>query len=180
MIGASTTDNAGTGRFPLDFISHSPEQTRRVGGRLGQHARAGDVFLLSGPFGAGKTLFTHGLAAGLGIAERVTSPSFTLINEYAGQDAAGLPFRLYHVDLYRLETPAEIASVGLEGIFDDAGGICAVEWPDRLGDYGVLDHLLIVLRPVSETKRRLTFLPRGPRYEALLRMVKAEAFGVER
>lgn len=180
MIGASTTDNAGTGRFPLDFISHSPEQTRRVGGRLGQHARAGDVFLLSGPFGAGKTLFTQGLAAGLGITERVSSPSFTLINEYAGRDAAGLSLRLYHVDLYRLETPAEIASVGLEGIFDDPGGICAIEWPDRLGEYGALDHLLILLGPVSETKRRLALSPRGPRYEELLSMVKAEAFGVER
>lgn len=162
----------------LDFISHSPEQTRRVGVRLGRHARPGDCFLLSGPFGAGKTLLTQGIAAGLEIADRVTSPSFTLVNEYAGRTAGGAAVRLYHVDLYRLETEAEVRSVGLDDLLDDPEGIAAVEWPDRLGGRGARDHLLIVLSPVSETKRRLTLTPAGARYAALLAEIRAEAFGV--
>jgi tRNA threonylcarbamoyladenosine biosynthesis protein TsaE len=164
----------------LDFISHSPDQTRRIGWRLGQHARAQDLFLLSGPFGAGKTLLTQGLAAGLGIADRVTSPSFTLVNEYSGRTAAGLPIRLYHVDLYRLETAAEVESVGLDELFADPDGVCVIEWPDRLGAAAPPDYLLITLTPVSEMKRRLTLTPTGERQAALLAELRAEAFGVGR
>ena len=173
QVGAGMTRGAA-----LDFISHSPDQTRRLGWRLGQHARVGDLFLLSGTFGAGKTALTQGLAAGLGVAERVTSPSFALVNEHDGRDAAGVPLRLYHIDLYRLETEAEVASVGLEDMLDDPGGICAIEWPDRLGDRRAREHLLILLEPVSETKRRLAFLPSGARYAELLTAIRAEAFGV--
>ena len=164
----------------LDFISHSPEQTRRIGWRIGQYARARDLFLLSGPFGAGKTLLTQGLAAGLGIAERVTSPSFTLVNEYGGHTAAGEPIRLYHVDLYRLETEAEVDSVGLDELFADPEGVCAIEWPDRLGAAVPQEYLLIALTPVSEMKRRLTLTPSGERQAALLAELRAEAFGVGR
>lgn len=164
----------------LDFISHSPEQTRRVGRRLGQHARGGDLFLLSGTFGAGKTLLTQGLAAGLGVAEQVHSPSFTLINEHEGRDAAGRPVRLYHVDLYRLETAADVASVGLDECLADPAGICAIEWPERLTPPLADEALLIALAPVSETKRRLRLTPYGARPAALLGEIKAEAFGVDR
>ena len=162
----------------LDFISHSPEQTRRVGRRLGQHARGGDLFLLSGTFGAGKTLLTQGLAAGLGVVERVTSPSFTLINEHEGRDAAGARVRLYHVDLYRLEGVAEVASIGLDAVLDDPDGVCVVEWPERLDLTPAIEHLLIALHPVSETKRRLTLTPYGAHPAALLGALKAEAFRV--
>lgn len=171
--------HAAVGRgATLDYISHSAEQTRRLGWRLGQHARAGDLFLLSGTFGAGKTALTQGLAAGLGVVERVTSPSFALVNEHEARDAAGQPLRLYHVDLYRLETEDEVASVGLEDLLDDPEGICAIEWPDRLGARATRDHLLIVLEPVSDTKRRLALSPHGARYDELLAAIRAEAFGV--
>ncbi len=164
----------------LDFISHSPEQTWRVGRRLGQHARAGDLFLLSGDLGAGKTLLTQGLAAGLGVAEAVTSPSFTLINEHAGRDGIGRPVRLYHIDLYRLEGEAEVASVGLDDPLDDPEGICVIEWPERLAALAPVEHLLVRFGPLSETKRRLTLAPHGARPAALLDEVRAEAFGVHR
>lgn len=163
----------------LDFISHSTEQTHRVGRRLGQHARAGDLFLLSGTFGAGKTLLAQGLALGLGVADRVTSPSFTLVHEYAGRGADGARVRFYHVDLYRLERPGDVASIGLDEYLDDPEGICAIEWPERLAPTPALDHLLVTIGPVSETKRRLALAPHGPRYTALLSALKAEAFGVE-
>ena len=170
----ATTERGAT----LDYISHSLEQTRRLGWRLGQHAQSGDLFLLSGTFGAGKTALTQGLAAGLGVAERVTSPSFALVNEHDARDAAGHPLRLYHIDLYRLETEEEVASVGLEDLLDDPDGICAIEWPDRLGARATRDHLLIVLEPVSDTKRRVALSPFGARYEELLTAIRAEAFGV--
>ena len=171
---------AGPGaRAPgLDFISHSPEQTWRVGRRLGQHARAGDLFLLAGAFGAGKTLLTQGLATGLGVSGPVTSPSFTLVNEHAGRDADGRPVRLYHIDLYRLEGAGEVASVGLDEPLDDPEGVCVIEWPERLGALAALEHLLVRFLPVSETKRRLTLTPHGARPAALLGELKAEAFGV--
>jgi len=176
---AGSGANAGPQRgATLDFISHSPEQTRRLGWRLGQHARAGDLFLLSGTFGAGKTALTQGLAAGLGVTERVTSPSFALVNEHEGRDGAGTPLRLYHIDLYRLETAAEVATVGLEDMLDDPAGICAIEWPDRLGELAPQEHLLIMLEPVSDTKRGLSLVASGARHTALLTAIRAEAFGV--
>jgi tRNA threonylcarbamoyladenosine biosynthesis protein TsaE len=163
----------------LDFISHSPEQTWRVGRRLGQRLHASDLVLLSGTFGAGKTLLTQGLASGLAVEERVTSPSFALVNEYDGRDAGGRPVRLYHVDLYRLDDPAKVETIGLEEYLGAPEGISVVEWPEHLGDVEGLDRLLIEFEPVSETKRRLRFTPHGERYAALLGALKAEAFGVD-
>lgn len=162
----------------LDFISHSPDQTRRIGRRLGQLARAGDVALLSGDFGAGKTLLTQGIAWGLGADRTVTSPSFTLVNEYqlTGNDRK---HRLYHVDLYRLESVTEIESLGLEVYLDDPDAVTVIEWPERLPAGSVADHLLVRIGVVSDTKRRMRFIPCGPRYQNLLAAVKAEAFGVE-
>ncbi|HET8632246.1 MAG TPA: tRNA (adenosine(37)-N6)-threonylcarbamoyltransferase complex ATPase subunit type 1 TsaE [Thermomicrobiales bacterium] len=171
---------AGARPLPaLDFISHSPEQTVRVGRRLGQHALGGDVFFLSGTFGAGKTVLTRGLAHGLGVAGGVTSPSFTLINEYDGRDAAGRPVTLYHVDLYRLDGDDAVASLGLDDYLGAPDAICVIEWPEHLPDAAGVDRLAVALGVVSETKRRLTFTPRGGRYLDLVGAIKAEAFGVE-
>src|SRR5919199_2586881 len=157
----------------LDFISHSPEQTWRVGRRLGQRLHAGELVLLSGTFGAGKTLLTQGLASGLAVEERVTSPSFTLVSEYDGRDTGGRPVRLYHVDLYRLDDPAKVETLGLEDYLAAPDGICVVEWPEHLGDAEGLARLLVTMELVSETKRRLSFTPYGERYVSLLGELKA-------
>jgi tRNA threonylcarbamoyladenosine biosynthesis protein TsaE len=159
----------------LDFVSHSAGQTRRLGVRLGRLLQAGDVLLLAGEYGAGKTTFIQGLAEGLGVAGPVTSPSFTLIWEYCATSEHGeLPF--YHIDLYRLRTPEEALALGLEEYLDGAG-VCAVEWADRFPEIMPVANLLIELAFLSDTKRVVRLTPAGPHYELLVEHFKQNAFG---
>ena len=110
-----------------DIITNSPEETFAFARRLGKELAGGEVFLLKGDLGAGKTVFAKGLAAGLGIApSEVTSPSFTLVNEYAGR------LRLYHIDLYRLDIGVH-DELGLNEILDDRQAVVVIEWAERLG-----------------------------------------------
>jgi len=132
---------------------------------------AGDVILLEGGLGAGKTVLAQGIAQGLGVEDPVTSPTFTLIHEYAGR----LP--LYHVDLYRLAGDADAAAIGLEEyIYGD--GVTVVEWPDRAGGLLPDDHLTVLLSPIAETKRALRLTPLGQRYTRLVTRFKREVFGL--
>ena len=110
------------------LISHSPAATEALGERLGGAAQRGAVIALSGDLGAGKTQFVKGLSRGLGSPARVHSPTFTLVNEYAGGR-----LRLFHLDLYRLETPAQILSAGIEE-FLSPDGVAVIEWAERLED----------------------------------------------
>ena len=107
------------------FISHSPAETESLGESFGRAAKHGLVIALSGELGAGKTQLVKGLARGLGITARVHSPTFTLVNEYAGGR-----LRLFHLDLYRLESSAQILSAGLEE-FLQPDGVAVVEWAER-------------------------------------------------
>src|SRR3989304_2198922 len=109
---------------PVEIISYSPGQTRRIGARLGKLAASGDVVLLVGALGTGKTCFTQGVAQGLGINEYTSSPSFVLVREYRGR----LP--LYHIDLYRLERIEEIDQLGLDDYLY-GNGVCVGEWAER-------------------------------------------------
>lgn len=109
------------------FTSHSAAETEALGESWGRQAQRGWIFALSGDLGAGKTALVRGLARGLGFAGRVHSPTFTLVNEYLG---GRLP--LFHLDLYRLETPAALAGAGLED-FLPGDGVTVVEWAERLG-----------------------------------------------
>ena len=110
------------------LISHSPAATEALGERLGGAAQRGAVIALSGDLGAGKTQFVKGLSRGLGSPARVHSPTFTLVNEYGGGR-----LRLFHLDLYRLETPAQILSAGIEE-FLSPDGVAVIEWAERLED----------------------------------------------
>ena len=110
------------------FISHSPAETESFGEQLGRAARRGLVIALTGDLGAGKTQLVKGIARGLGIAARVHSPTFTLVNEYGGGR-----LKLFHLDLYRLETRAQILSAGMEE-FLDPDGVAVVEWAERIAD----------------------------------------------
>ena len=130
----------------LDIISHSSSQTQRLGTRLGELLHGGELLLLDGQLGTGKTTFTQGLAQGLGISENVNSPTFTLLKEYRGQPRDGTRPRvgpaLYHFDLYRLDNPEEILDLGFEDYFYSSG-VCVVEWADKADLFWPTDHLRI-------------------------------------
>ncbi len=159
----------------LDFVSHSPAQTKRFGVRLGGLLRAGDVVCLEGSLGTGKTCLTQGIGRGLGIDEPITSPTFTLIAEY--RPPAPAP-PLYHVDLYRLgEAVDEALAVGLAD-YVTGDGICVVEWADRVRDVLPAERLWITLRHVDQSKRGLWMRATGARYDELLARFRQSAFGI--
>lgn len=158
----------------LDFISHSAAQTSRIGQRLGELLHLGDVVLLLGEFGAGKTHFAKGVAQGLGSSDLVNSPSFVLINEYrSGERHRRAP--IYHIDLYRIESQAELAGIGLDDALS-GDGFCLIEWAERAQGWLPADHLAVSFQHLSDTKRVLRFVPHGRRYEELVAAFKKTAF----
>ena len=110
----------------MEFVTNSERETEELGARLAGRLGPGAVIAFTGDLGAGKTAFTRGLARGLGIADRVTSPTFTIVNEYEG---GGLP--LFHFDMYRLEDAGDLFDIGWEDYLDREG-VCAVEWSERV------------------------------------------------
>ena len=135
------------------FISHSPAETESLGERWGRAAQPGLVIGLSGDLGAGKTQFVKGLARGLGIPARVHSPTFTLVNEYGGGR-----LRLFHLDLYRLETRGQMVSAGLEE-FLQPDGVTVIEWAERIADCGlrIADWRQVQIEIVGEMERRIIY-----------------------
>ena len=133
----------------LRLTSTAPEQTRRLGVALGRAARPGDLLLLDGPFGAGKTVLVQGLAAGLDVVGYVTSPSFIMINEHAGR------LRLVHVDLYRIER--QLDDETLAELEEQLGGdaVSAVEWPAHLPPDLRIGATLVRLSPLDDTTRQI-------------------------
>lgn len=154
----------------LDFISHSEEQTRRLGMRLGQLLSGGEVIGLQGDLGTGKTRWVQGIGAGLGVTGTIASPTFNLINEHKGR------LTLYHVDLYRVSGLAEAWELGLEEYLYGRG-VCCIEWAERAGAMLPPERLWISLRYVDEAKRRVTMRGEGDRYDTLLESFKKSAFG---
>jgi tRNA threonylcarbamoyladenosine biosynthesis protein TsaE len=137
----------------------SADETRAFGERLAALLRSGDVVLLRGDLGAGKTTLTQGIAKGLGIADYVQSPTFILVAEYDGRAADGTPLRLYHLDLYRLEGSGDLESIGFEDYLAPVDGVSVVEWPERASDELPEEHLLVRLEPLDGDRRRLSLLP---------------------
>ena len=135
------------------FISHSPAETGSLGEKFGRAAERGLVIALSGDLGAGKTQFVKGLARGLGISARVHSPTFTLVNEYGGGR-----LKLFHLDLYRLETPAQILSAGIEE-FLAPDGVSVIEWAERIYDlrFTIYDLKKVQIEIVGESERKIIF-----------------------
>jgi tRNA threonylcarbamoyladenosine biosynthesis protein TsaE len=149
-------------RPSLDLVSNSTEQTREIGARLGRRLRAGDIVLLHGDLGAGKTTLAQGIARGLGVVDPVQSPTFTLVNEHeAGIDrkTPERPARLYHLDLYRLAGDDDLDSFGFDGYLAPADGVSLVEWPERAAARLPDAYLLVRLEYLGEGKRRLAIEP---------------------
>jgi tRNA threonylcarbamoyladenosine biosynthesis protein TsaE len=149
----------------LEIITRSPEETQKIGRRLGELALAGDVFLLVGGLGAGKTCLTQGIAWGLGIQEYAASPSFVVIRELYGR----LP--LYHIDFYRLDHLEEIAELGLDDYLYGKG-VSVVEWAEKGLSLLPEEHLLIEISYLSDSERSLKFKPGGKRYRQIVSQLK--------
>jgi len=157
----------------LDIVSHSAEQTQRLGSRFGALLLPGDVICLSGDMGAGKTMFSIGIGRGWGAITPITSPTFTLIHEHRRQPDGN---RLFHVDCYRLHNAEEAEQIGLDDILDGRGPVI-VEWPEHIEAVLPDERLWVELRILEPTRRNFIFNASGPRYEQLLEDFKKAVFG---
>jgi tRNA threonylcarbamoyladenosine biosynthesis protein TsaE len=133
----------------MQFTTNSPTQTEEIGAALGKIIEPGTVIAYRGDLGAGKTAFTRGLAKGLGCTEIVTSPTYTIVNEYLG---GRIP--LFHFDMYRLRSSDDLFDIGWEDYLD-RGGVCAVEWSENVDD-AMEDALYITIEKLGEDARQIT------------------------
>ena len=133
----------------MEFITHSPLETEAVGEALAQHLQPGTVLAYEGDLGAGKTAFTRGLARGLGAAEPVTSPTYTIVNEYL---SGKMP--LFHFDMYRLTCADDLWDIGWEDYLE-RGGVCAVEWSENVAA-AMEGAIRIRIEKLGEDTRRIT------------------------
>ncbi|MGH2561228.1 MAG: tRNA (adenosine(37)-N6)-threonylcarbamoyltransferase complex ATPase subunit type 1 TsaE, partial [Thermomicrobiales bacterium] len=131
---------------PVVVVSQGPDETREIGERLGRLLQRGDVVLLHGDLGSGKTTLTQGIARGLGIHDYVQSPTFTLVAEHEGRGADAAPVRLYHLDLYRLADELELESFGFDQYLAPVDGVTVIEWPERAGDWLPDRYILVRLQ----------------------------------
>ena len=133
----------------MTYETNSPEETERVGAALGRIVRPGTVIAYRGGLGAGKTAFTRGLARGLGYTDIVTSPTYTIVNEYLG---GRLP--LFHFDMYRLSSPDDLWDIGWEDYLDRRG-VCCVEWSENVAD-ALENPLTVSIEKLGDSARRIT------------------------
>ncbi len=160
-------------RNTFEFFSHSPEQTRRVGMRLGALLQPGQVVLLEGNLGSGKTTLVQGIAQGWGSPNPVSSPTYVIVNDYRRADGK----HLYHADAYRL-TPGnalDTAILDLDFVLKD--GTLVLEWAERVQDGLPNEFLRVVLSWMSEEQRHLVFTPQGKQYETMLKKLQQSLFG---
>ena len=133
----------------MEFVTNSPVETENVGEKLGSILPAGTVIAYRGDLGAGKTAFTRGLARGLGANEPVTSPTYTIVNEYL---TGRMP--LFHFDMYRLRSADDLFDIGWEDYLE-RGGICAVEWSENVAD-ALENPIIVTIEKLGEDTRRIT------------------------
>lgn len=141
----------------MQFLSHSTQETEAIGEELAQKLRGGDVLAFTGSLGMGKTAFTRGLARGLGCRGRVTSPTFTIVNEYEGRTP------LFHFDMYRLGSSDELFDIGWDDYLA-RGGVCAVEWSERVFDALPEDTIFVDIARTDEHEDWRTITVTGGRF----------------
>lgn len=156
----------------LDFVSKSPEQTRRIGIRLGGLLQPGDLICLQGDLGAGKTTLVQGMAQGWGALDSVSSPTFVLVNVYRRADET----QFFHMDAYRLDSASEGEQLDLDTMLDS--GPLLIEWADRIQTILPAERLWVSLEHVNEEHRQMRFAAIGKRYDALLSDLRQSMFGV--
>jgi tRNA threonylcarbamoyladenosine biosynthesis protein TsaE len=151
-------------RFTFETTTHSVEETRAFGERVGRHITAGTTIALTGDLGSGKTAFVQGIARGLHVPAKyyITSPTFTLINEYPGR------LRLHHVDLYRIGDPIEIEEIGLNEILD-SDDVAVIEWAERLGAVLPAQHIRVHLEMTNDQRRHMIITAAGSDAVAMLK-----------
>ncbi len=154
----------------VDFTSSSPAQTQRIGSRLGELLRPGDLICLHGDLGTGKTTLVQGMARGWGSARAARSPTFVLVHEYKRADGKVL----YHLDAFRLK-PGEGPGLEIDSALE--GGAMVVEWPERIGEMLERDRVHVEMRWIDDTRRNLRFEGKGARPEEILRDFRKLAFG---
>ena len=154
--------------FSAGILTDGPDQTQEVGRVIGEQAQSGDILLLTGPLGAGKTCLTQGIASGLGVSGYVRSPTFVLTTRYQGR------LTLHHMDLYRIDGPEEAWDLGLdEQLFD--GGICIVEWAERAAEIFPPESMWMELDHVDfGDQRSISFIEWPDRYRAVLEQLSAD------
>ncbi len=154
----------------LEFFSRSPEQTRRVGARLGSLLKVGDVLCLHGNLGAGKTTLVQGIAQGWGSPDPVTSPTFVLVNNYRRPDG----HQIAHLDAYRLANAMEAEDLDLDYLLEN--GPLIVEWPKRIQAALPESHLWIDLQYLGEDQRMLLIKPQGNAYKNMVLQLREQIF----
>jgi tRNA threonylcarbamoyladenosine biosynthesis protein TsaE len=157
----------------FEFFSRSPEQTRRLGMRMGALLQPGDLICLQGDLGAGKTTLVQGVAQGWGALDAVSSPTFVLVNTYRRPDAG----QLFHFDAYRIDSIGEAEELDMDGLL--AQGPLLVEWPERVDPILPAERLWISLEYESEEHRAMRFTASGERYETILDTLQHVTYGVD-
>ena len=154
----------------LRIQSNSAQDTQELGRIIGRYAQPGDVYLLTGPLGSGKTCLAQGIGRGLCVQEDLRSPTFVLMTRRQGR------LTLHHLDLYRIDNPWEVWDLGVdEQLFGE--GDCVVEWADRVPELFTGDHLSVHMERRSDTTRRLTISSSGPDYREVLSALRAALTG---
>lgn len=151
----------------LVFLSKSPNKTRQLGGKLGRLLLGGEIIALEGDLGGGKTLFTKGIACGLGIKREITSPSFVVMKKYPA-----FKLFLYHFDFYRIDNPADVVGWELKEAIADKKSIIVIEWGQKIEKILPKERLEIVFGYVGKSSRKLIFKAKGERYEKIIKNLK--------
>lgn len=158
----------------LDIISNSPEQTARLGARLGKLLLPGDVVCLSGDMGAGKTVFSSGIGSGWGAKAPMTSPTYNIVHQHRRDADQTI---LYHLDCYRLRGGDEVETIGLDEMLESKG-VILIEWAERIQDVLPAEFLWVELRVVEVTRRNFMMEGVGTRYQKLIEQFRSAVFGV--
>ena len=149
----------------MKLLTHSPKETQALGEAIGRDSQPGDLILLWGELGSGKTCLVQGIARGLDIKDAVRSPTFVLATQYAGR------LTLYHIDLYRLDNLREVEDLGLDE-YIEGDGVCVVEWADKAAPLFPREHLLVELEHRGKQQRGLLLTPHGERYITRVEQVR--------